>query len=161
MPADCSTKTCKYLHNVIHTSARLQFAIDLAFHNLLPNDVDPAGPYESYASRRARLSAQELSWSALRWIGKDTINCTPALLYDFAGGIYASGVDAREDRRYSESVVFYRLPTASVPEPHTWRQDLQMIVLDFNIDPSQDLILLLTLAPRNSTYVQVLIWVPL
>lgn len=31
-----------------------------------------------------------------------------------------------------------------------------MIVLDFNIDPSQDLILLLTLAPRNSPYVQVL-----
>lgn len=68
-------------------------------------------------------------------------------MYDFVDGIYAVGHDAQEERRYAEGIIFYRLPTLEL-----WKHELGMIVLDFTIDPAQDLLVLLSFAPRDSMY---------
>ena len=94
-----------------------------------------------------------------------------AYMYDFVNGIYAIGQNAANDRRFSENVTFYRLP----PHPtlpvspaenarsnaasglndtvdggskrDTWTYAFGMTILDFTMDPEQDLLILLALAP--------------
>lgn len=76
-------------------------------------------------------------------------------MYDFVDGIYAVGHDAHEERRYAEGIIFYRLPTLEF-----WKHDLDMTVLDFTIDPAQDLLVLLSFAPRDSQYGISCVWIP-
>ena len=95
-------------------------------------------------------------------------------MYDFVNGIYAIGQNAGNDRRFSENVIFYRLPPyptlqASIgegaglgeadtsngandtpdgkPERSSWTYAFGMTILDFTMDPEQDLLVLLALAP--------------
>jgi hypothetical protein len=70
-------------------------------------------------------------------------------MYDFVDGLYGVGYNS-EERRFSESVIFYRLPPYDADvERKTWKHDFHMIVLDFTMDPSQDLLVLLAVAPAG------------
>ena len=91
-------------------------------------------------------------------------------MYDFVNGIYAIGQNAANDRRFSENVTFYRLPPypaalASAVSSEagaanggndtpggnskrdSWTYAFGMTILDFTMDPEQDLLVLLALAP--------------
>lgn len=97
-----------------------------------------------------------------------------AYMYDFVNGIYAIGQNAANDRRFSENVTFYRLPPYPAPSPpneedvgsriangtngsndapdgiskrDSWTYAFGMTILDFTMDPEQDLLVLLALAP--------------
>ena len=99
-----------------------------------------------------------------------------AYMYDFVNGIYAIGQNAANDRRFSENVTFYRLPPyptspasneedAGSREADTtdgsndapngnskrdsWTYAFGMTILDFTMDPEQDLLILLALAPHQ------------
>ena len=99
-----------------------------------------------------------------------------AYMYDFVNGIYAIGQNAANDRRFSENVTFYRLPPYPIPpvsnkedarsrESNTangsnnslngnskrdsWTYAFGMTILDFTMDPEQDLLVLLALAPQE------------
>jgi hypothetical protein len=69
-------------------------------------------------------------------------------MYDFVDGLYGIGYNVDEDRRFSESVIFHRLPPlADGCMVTSWKHDFNMIILDFTMDPSQDLLALLVIAP--------------
>jgi len=91
-------------------------------------------------------------------------------MYDFVNGIYAIGQNAAGDRRFSENVTFYRLPPHPTPlaskeggvvsviasgngtpsgasKGDTWTYAFGMTILDFTMDPEQDFLVLLALAP--------------
>ena len=98
-------------------------------------------------------------------------------MYDFVNGIYAIGQNAANDRRFSEYVTFYRLPPCPTPQSSNkedagsreantangfnnplngnskrdrWTYAFGMTILDFTMDPEQDLLVLLALAPPDS-----------
>jgi len=95
-------------------------------------------------------------------------------MYDFVNGIYAIGQNAANDRRFSENVTFYRLPPYPLLQASkedgagstqasaangandtpggnskgdSWTYSFGMTILDFTMDPEQDLLVLLALAP--------------
>ena len=97
-----------------------------------------------------------------------------AYMYDFVNGIYAIGQNAANDRRFSENVTFYRLPPYPITQAFneegagsgeagstnganntrhgnskcdSWTYAFGMTILDFTMDPEQDLLVLLALAP--------------
>ena len=96
-------------------------------------------------------------------------------MYDFVNGIYAIGQNAANDRRFSENVTFYRLPPYPTQSASTeatedgagsskasasdtpggnskgdsWTYAFGMTILDFTMDPEQDLLVLLALAPSE------------
>lgn len=161
-------QTCKFIRNTVQKSAFLSYAIDLAYHQLQAVET-PAIPY---AARRHRLLKSQNRWNKLEWAAKHKVECPhTAYMYDFVNGIYAIGQNAANDRRFSENVTFYRLPpypamlaftagSAGSSEVNggndapggnskrdSWTYAFGMTILDFTMDPEQDLLVLLALAP--------------
>lgn len=151
-------------------STFLSYIIDLAYHQLQATQLSTV----PYASRKQRLLKTQNRWHSLEWTAKHKVECPhTAYMYDFVNGIYAIGQNAANDRRFSENVTFYRLPPhsptssnkedAGSPEVDTtsgskdtpggnskrdsWTYAFGMTILDFTMDPEQDLLTLLALAP--------------
>lgn len=148
-------------------SAFLSYTIDLAYHQLQAVET----PTIPYAARRQRLLRSQNRWNKLEWVAKHKVECPhTAYMYDFVNGIYAIGQNAANDRRFSENVTFYRLPPypaalASAVSSEagvanggndtpggnskrdSWTYAFGMTILDFTMDPEQDLLVLLALAP--------------
>jgi len=145
--------------------------MDLAYHQLQTTDTSTV----PYAARRQRLLKSQNRWNKLEWAAKHKVECPhTAYMYDFVNGIYAIGQNAANDRRFSENVTFYRLPPYPTPPASTkddagsseagavdgandtsghnskgdsWTYAFGMTILDFTMDPEQDLLVLLALAP--------------
>jgi len=102
-----------------------------------------------------------------------------AYMYDFANGIYAIGQNAANDRRFSEYVTFYRLPPhptlptskeggvgstmandangasdtpGGTSKGNSWTHAFGMTILDFTMDPEQDFLVILALAPPQLVF---------
>jgi len=155
----------------VQKSALLSYTIDLAYHQLQATETSTV----PYAARKQQLLDSQNRWSRLEWATKHKVECPhTAYMYDFVNGIYAIGQNAANDRRFSESVTFYRLPphptsSASVEDgtgsseagaangtndtpgsnskAGSWTYAFGMTILDFTMDPEQDLLVLLALAP--------------
>ena len=163
-------QTCKFIRNTVQKSAFLSYLIDLAYHQLQATETFTV----PYAARKQRLLKSQNRWSKLEWATKHEVECPhTAYMYDFVNGIYAIGQNAANDRRFSENVTFYRLPPHSnLPAPNdcgtgsteasgtngasgpggnpgwnSWAYAFGMTILDFTMDPEQDLLVLLALAP--------------
>ena len=164
-------QTCKFLRNTVLKSAFLSYVIDLAYHQLQATETS-VGPY---AAHKLRLLKSQNRWSKLEWAVKHEVECPhTAYMYDFVNGIYAIGQNAANDRRFSENVTFYRLPPYPTPpapikdgtesfvagdatsannvpggnsKGDSWTYAFGMTILDFTMDPEQDLLVLLALGP--------------
>ncbi|KAF9788641.1 hypothetical protein BJ322DRAFT_1002665 [Thelephora terrestris] len=149
-----STMTCKLIRNTVQKSAFLSYTIDLAYHQLQATQASTV----PYAARKQRLLMSQRRWNSLDWTAMHKVECPhTAYMYDFVNGIYAIGQNAANDRRFSENVTFYRLPPystlqASVEEGESWTYAFGMTILDFTMDPEQDLLVLMALAPPKSQY---------
>lgn len=149
----------------------MSYTIDLAHYQLQATDTSTV----PYAARRQRLLKSQNRWNKLEWAAKHKVECPhTAYMYDFVNGIYAIGQNAANDRRFSESVTFYPLPPYPAPpvsakdgagssqasamngasdtpsgnfKGGSWTYAFGMTILDFTMDPEQDLLVLLALAP--------------
>ncbi|KAF9450622.1 hypothetical protein P691DRAFT_454949 [Macrolepiota fuliginosa MF-IS2] len=159
--------TAKHLARLISASSHLQYTIDLTKHRLL--SILPSHPkYPPYATRLKVLREREDAWRELAWKGRHTLQLPPTgSVYEFVGGIYGNG---REDEnRVTASISFLELPssdfvppTSTTPEDEprpekqlrTWTHAMgDVAIIDFTMDPSQNLLVLVALAPPDSKYI--------
>jgi hypothetical protein len=166
-----ASQTCKLIRNTVQKSAFLSYTIDLAYHQLQATQTSTI----PYAARKQRLLMSQRRWNSLDWTAMHKVECPhTAYMYDFVNGIYAIGQNAANDRRFSENVTFYRLPPYSTlqasveegagpseanypygandtpngnPKGESWTYAFGMTILDFTMDPEQDLLVLMALAP--------------
>ena len=79
-------------------------------------------------------------------------------IYEFVGGVYCNARAGPDERRVNGEIRFYQLPDAfgeptsgngrgSVGDVKHWKVDVSdMVVLDFTVDPGQDLAVLVAIA---------------
>lgn len=175
-------QTCKFIRNTVQKSVFLSYVIDLAYYQLQATETSTV----PYAARKLHLLKSQNRWSKLEWAVKHEVECPhTAYMYDFVNGIYAIGQNAANDRRFSENVTFYRLPPYPTLQASkgdgagtvaaggangandtpggnskgdSWTYAFGMTILDFTMDPEQDLLVLLALAPLESVFFPRLIW---
>lgn len=90
----------------------------------------------------------------MTWKGRHKLKLPPTgSVYEFVGGLYGNG---REDeRRVTASISFMELPSTESPPSgddatnlKTWTHYMgDITIIDFTMDPSQDLLILVALAP--------------
>ena len=92
----------------------------------------------------------------MRWKGRHKLKLPfTGSVYDFTGGIYGNGGD--ESDGMTASISFLKLPSADeeiyhdqVPKSRLWTHVMSdILIFDFTMDPSQDLLVLLALAPSS------------
>jgi hypothetical protein len=138
----------RLLARIVAASSRLQYTIALAKHRLL--DIHPAAQNPPYAARLRLLTNRENAWSGLRWKARHTLKLPPTgSVYEFVGGIYGNGRE--DDNRITASISFLELPTSSSDPSRplrTWTHPMgDVTIIDFTMDPSQDLLVLVAVAP--------------
>lgn len=138
----------RLLARIVAASSRLQYTLSLAKHRLL--DISPSAHHPPYATRLGLLRDREQAWSDLRWKARHTLRLPPTgSVYEFVGGIYGNGRE--DDNRVTDSISFLELPTASCDPTRalrTWTHATNDVtIIDFTMDPSQDLLVLVAVAP--------------
>ncbi|KAG6831848.1 hypothetical protein H0H87_003647 [Tephrocybe sp. NHM501043] len=147
-----ATIVSKKLREIVQNSSKFQYAIELEKRRMACLISEPATP--TYASRLDNLRSTERAWKTLNWRGKHSLTFPPSgTIYDFVGGVYAMGQE-NEVRQLTTSISFMELPsTANMPEPRSWTCCLpDIIVVDFTMDPSQNLLVLVALAGPSSPH---------
>ncbi|PFH48704.1 hypothetical protein AMATHDRAFT_149261 [Amanita thiersii Skay4041] len=125
----------------------LQYTIELVRHkfsSMLPSFEGP-----SYARRLQLLCERECAWRQMSWRDRYQVKTSfNGSVSEFVYGVYANSID--EDNGITKSISFLQLPsTNSNPWSHTMPEQS---IFDFCMDPIQDLLVLLTLAPSSSNY---------
>lgn len=165
------TQSSKHLSRLISDSSKLQYTISLSKHRLL--DVLPSYQNPPYATRLKILREREQAWRNLQWKGRHILQLPPTgSVYEFVGGIYGNG---REDEnRVTASISFLELPTCASGSDvgcdygcgwrgdrkgvkpvsgsalRTWTHAMgDVAIIDFTMDPSQNLLVLVALAPSE------------
>ncbi|KAI0064257.1 hypothetical protein BV25DRAFT_1823228 [Artomyces pyxidatus] len=147
-------ETCRFFHDLIADSPRLQYIIELGCHQMVPFSSPPG---MSIAARRKLLAEREERWRSIHWKGTHPTRIPGAgSIYEFVGGVYGNGHGHGDDRRVSGSITFYQLPEtgadykdkANVP---SWTlSGFDLNIIDFSIDPTQDLLVLVASAIPGS-----------
>jgi hypothetical protein len=137
-------QVCKAFRKVVDSS-RLKYTIELAMHRMVSLDYIGTGP--SFDTRRRLLQEREYSWKYFKWRNRHTLSLpTNGSIYEFVGGFYGNAMAA------STSISFIELPNAA-PDPgpasrRTWIHEIPDIsFVDFTMDPSRDLLVLLANSP--------------
>ena len=95
------------------------------------------------------LRAREQDWRVLGWKRRTFVDLPPTgSLYEFVGGVYANGREG--DNRLTTSISFLELPSADTREDQlkTWSHSMpDLNIIDFTMDPGQDLLVLVAVAP--------------
>ncbi|KAJ7104515.1 hypothetical protein B0H15DRAFT_766450 [Mycena belliarum] len=126
------------------------FALELAKHRML-SLMSPA-EFPSYSARLKLIRERERNWrSPHKWGQLQKLELPPTgTVYEFVGGYYANG---REDEnKITSGISFFELPSTepmSTDAPlKTWTHAMGGIkIVDFTMDPAQDLLVLVALAP--------------
>lgn len=108
--------------------------------------LSPAAPPPFFARLQA-LRDRERAWKTFTWNGRYNLQLPPTgSVYEFVGGLYANGKE--DDRRITASISFLELPEASsAHDLRLWTHSMHDVtIIDFTMDPSQDLLLLVALA---------------
>jgi hypothetical protein len=111
-------------------------------HRMVSLDYIGAGP--SFDTRRRLLQEREYSWKHFKWRHKHTLSLpTTGSIYEFIGGFYGNAMAA------STRISFVELPNATADAAgRTWIHNMPDIsFVDFTMDPSRDLLVLLANAP--------------
>ncbi|KAJ6473647.1 hypothetical protein C8R47DRAFT_717525 [Mycena vitilis] len=140
----------RYFRCLVRESSRLQFTLDLAKHRMLsllpPTDLPP------FSTRLKLLRDRELSWrTPERWNTLQKLTLPPTgTVYEFVGGYYANGRE--DDNKITSGISFFELPSTEptrLDAPlKSWTHAMGGIkIVDFTMDPAQDLLVLVALAP--------------
>ncbi|KAJ7632750.1 hypothetical protein FB45DRAFT_745052, partial [Roridomyces roridus] len=103
-----------------------------------------------YSTRLKLLRDRERSWrSPQHWgsLQKLSLSAQTGTVYEFAGGYYANG---REDEnKITSAISFFELPSTESDAPRkTWVHPMnELKIVDFTMDPAQDLLVLVALSP--------------
>ncbi|KAG5716091.1 hypothetical protein E4T56_gene10907 [Termitomyces sp. T112] len=148
------TAVAKQLRNLILDSSKFQYVIELAKRRMIC--VIPASVTTPYASRLNFLRAREHAWRMLNWKSKYRLKIPPAgSIYEFIGDLYATGKE--DDNQLTRSISFWELPLSgdanNEAELRSWTYSMKdLTIIDFTMDPTQDLLVLVALAPASSTH---------
>lgn len=142
----------KRIRKVTLDSSRLQYTMELAMHRMV--SVLPATVAPSFAKRLELLRKRESAWRSLAWGGRYELELPPTgSTYEFIGGFYGNG---REDEgRATASISFFELPSAKNASGNgsnlrMWTHLMgDAVVIDFTMDPSQDLLVLVAATPSE------------
>ena len=132
-------QVCQALRKVVDSS-RLRYTIELGMHRMVSLDYTGKGP--SFHTRRRLLKDRENSWKHFRWRQKHTLHLpTSGSIYEFVGGFYGNA--------QASAISFIQLPSATTDPAdtpvRTWIHNMPDIsFVDFTMDPSQDLLVLLS-----------------
>jgi hypothetical protein len=147
-------QTDTHLRRIINDSSRLQYTIELAKRRMSSSVLSYPNSQRSYSQRLFALRTREKNWRNLTYKKLQTIKLpNTGQVYEFMGGVYGNGRE--EDQKITGSIAFYDLPRldGSPSELEPWIHTMyDLSIIDFTMDPEQDLLLLVSLAP--STYVQ-------
>ncbi|KAF5378835.1 hypothetical protein D9615_006966 [Tricholomella constricta] len=149
------TVVAKQLRKVILDSSRLQYTIELAKHRMV--SLLPPSSAPPYVTRLKRLRDREHAWKTLTWNGRYNLKLPPTgSVYEFVGGLYGNGRE--DDRRVTASISFLELPSGDPVYRESglkiWTHSMSDVtIIDFTMDPSQDLLVLIALATPSSKYV--------
>lgn len=158
----------KSLRKTIQDSSRLQYTVELATHRLI--STQPTSTGLPLAARLKLLRDRERSWKTLSWRSCYSLDLPPTgSVYEFVGGFYGNGRE--DDRRVAPSISFFQLPSAAdddeeeaaAEESDTETEEvgdrfhemkwthtmLDLAIIDFTMDPVQDLLVLVAAAPTE------------
>ncbi|KJA25538.1 hypothetical protein HYPSUDRAFT_37528 [Hypholoma sublateritium FD-334 SS-4] len=153
----CSTVS-RQLRRIIAQSSRLQYSIELEKARMV--SLTPSSYSLSFAARLKLLRERERNWKYLDWKQRHTLSLPPTgSVYEFVGGLYGNGTE--DGTRATASISFLELPSLDATilgrpkdELKAWTHSMEDVnIIDFTMDPSQDLLVLVALAPRESTFV--------
>ncbi|KAJ7869197.1 hypothetical protein B0H14DRAFT_3440898 [Mycena olivaceomarginata] len=137
----------RYFRSLIRESSRLQFTLELAKHRML--SLLPPTELPSYSARLKLLRDRERNWrSPQHWSSLQKLTLPPTgTVYEFTGGYYANGRD--DDNKITSGISFFELPSTESTGPlKSWTHGMGGIkIVDFTMDPPQDLLVLVALAP--------------
>ncbi|KZT24897.1 hypothetical protein NEOLEDRAFT_1134601 [Neolentinus lepideus HHB14362 ss-1] len=145
----------RFVWDIFKSSSHLKYIAELEFHGLVPNQL---APNIGYSQRLNRLREYTDGWKNLKPKKRYSIQMTEnGCVYDFAGGIYANGHGSHPP--VSGPLKFHRLPSVSDDSSfptQTWTH-IQLIeqggqFLDFCMDPTQDLLVMVSSAPADSEH---------
>ncbi|SJK98378.1 uncharacterized protein ARMOST_01643 [Armillaria ostoyae] len=136
-------------------SSRLQFTIELVKYRM-ESDLDESTSHP-FVKRLTSLRDREQSWRSITWKRHHRLGLpSVASIYEFVGGIYGNGREHGK-REPIPAISFFELPFSGCDpgeEYRMWTHAFENIrILDFTIDPSQDLLVLVTRAPAESKFV--------
>lgn len=108
-----------------------------------------------FHSRLKLLRDRENAWRHMNWQGRHKLKLPPTgSVYEFAGGLYGNGRE--NEHRVTASISFLELPSSTGNTPideagasgsKTWTHFMEdMTIIDFTMDPAQDLLVLVALA---------------
>ncbi|KAF7360516.1 F-box domain-containing protein [Mycena venus] len=140
----------RYFRSLIRESSRLQFTLELAKHRML--SLLPPTEFPPFSTRLKLLRNRERNWrSPQHWSPLQKLALPPTgTVYEFVGGHYANGRE--DDNKITSGISFFELPstepTCSDAPLKTWTHAMGSIkIVDFTMDPAQDLLVLVALAP--------------
>jgi hypothetical protein len=137
---------------MIQKSSPLQFTIALEKWRMV--SVSDARDL-ACSVRLHSLREREHAWQSLGWRSKYTVKLpNTGSIYEFIGGVYGNGGETETKR--TTSLAFYQLPSSRLMEPcqpvvpRSWVHYLaDLTIADFTMDPLQDLLVLVALAPSE------------
>ncbi|KAJ7078067.1 hypothetical protein C8R44DRAFT_896050 [Mycena epipterygia] len=140
----------RYFRSLLRESSRLQFTLELGKHRML--SLLPPTEFPPFSTRLKLIRDRERHWrSPQQWGQLQKLTLPPTgTVYEFVGGYYANG---REDEnKITSGISFFELPSTdptSTDVPlKTWTHAMGGIkIVDFTMDPAQDLLVLVALAP--------------
>ena len=149
-----SAQVSKFLKKTIKGSSRLNYTIELAKNRMI--SILPAAYNLSFSARLNLLRTREDSWKYLEFKQRRLLKLPPTgCVYEFVGGLYGNG---REDEtRATASISFLELPSLDAAllgcpqnELKVWTHTMHDVsTIDFTMDPVQDLLILVGLAPQE------------
>ena len=114
----------------------------------------PTSSFPPLATRLKLLRDRERAWKYADWKKRHILNLPPTgSVYEFVGGLYGNGRE--DDSRVTASISFLELPSSDamflgepLHELEMWTHAMaDVTIVDFTMDPSQDLLVLVALAP--------------
>ncbi|KAF9014740.1 hypothetical protein BDZ89DRAFT_1076385 [Hymenopellis radicata] len=151
------TQVNRHVYGIIADSSRLQFTIELSKYRM--SSRLPDNPLHPYVKRLNSLRDREHAWRSLKWHARHRLGLPRvASIYEFVGGIYGNGRD--HDRQDPiPGISFFQLPYAGPDNDSSTKYEMwthpfhDLNILDFTIDPAQDLLVLVTHCPPESPFV--------
>ncbi|KAF8333538.1 uncharacterized protein EI90DRAFT_3052317 [Cantharellus anzutake] len=137
-------RVCNQWKQVIDSSLLLQYLTELGCHG----KVEGCSANLTTAEKLQELLLHEHRWGNLEPHSVCEIEPPTNHIYEFACSVIGTG-----PRRSPMSLFFAELPSAVHGTPvRTWtHQDPSLLLRDFTMDPSQDLLVLLTYSSRNAS----------
>ncbi|KAJ7855064.1 hypothetical protein B0H13DRAFT_2578321 [Mycena leptocephala] len=101
-----------------------------------------------FPTRLELVRDRERNWrSPERWGTVQKLTLPPmGTVYDFCGGYYANGLE--DENKITSGISFFELPSTNSDAPlNTWTYPMGDVkIIDFTMDPAQDLRVLVALA---------------